>query len=96
MTPMTPLNRRQFLRHLGVSAAALPFLAGLPSLGLGGIGAPLPQKRRRLVIMFSPNGTVPWEFWPDQPGADFQLKRILAPLDSFKHRMATLSDNQLR
>ena len=29
---MTHLNRRQFLRNLGVSAAALPFLAGLPSL----------------------------------------------------------------
>ena len=38
---MTTYTRRQFLRNLGVSAATLPFLAGLPSL----TGAPLPQRR---------------------------------------------------
>ena len=27
-------------------------------------------RRQRLVIMFSPNGTLPDEFWPDQFGAD--------------------------
>ena len=43
-----PRSRRQFLRELGISAASLPFLAGLPSL----TGAPMPQKRQRLVIMF--------------------------------------------
>ena len=59
------LNRRLFLRQLGVSAAALPFLAGLPSL----IGATTPQKRQRLIIMFSPNGTLPTDFWPDKEWA---------------------------
>ena len=69
---MMHLNRRQFLRNLGVSAAALPFLAGLPSL----TGAPLPQRRQRLIIMFSPNGTLPDEFWPDAAG-DLAFKSIL-------------------
>ncbi len=78
---MMHLNRRQFLRNLGVSAAALPFLAGLPSL----TGAPLPQRRQRLIIMFSPNGTLPDEFWPGAAG-ELNLKSILEPLAPFKDR----------
>src|SRR5436190_8507721 len=84
---MNLLNRRQFLRDLGVSAAALPFLAGLPSL----TGAPLPQRRQRLVIMFSPNGTLPNQFWPDQEGADFEFKSILKPLEPFRGRTLLLN-----
>jgi hypothetical protein len=80
---MKSLNRRQFLRDLGVSAAAFPFLAGLPSL----TGAPLPQRRQRLIIMFSPNGTLPGEFWPDEMGENFELKPILKPLEPFKDKM---------
>ena len=83
---MKPLQRRQFLRDLGISAGALPFLTGLPSL----TGAPAPQKRQRLVIMFSPNGTLPNEFWPDQEGANFSFKSILKPLEAFKDRMLVL------
>jgi hypothetical protein len=83
---MIPLNRRHFLRNLGVSAAALPFLAGLPSL----IGAPIPQRRQRLIIMFSPNGTLPNEFWPDEEGEAFNFKSILQPLEPFKDRTLML------
>jgi hypothetical protein len=83
---MNLINRRQFLRHLGVSAAALPFLAGLPSL----IGAPLPQRRQRIVIMFSPNGTLPNEFWPEAEGGEFELKSILEPLAPFKDQTLIL------
>ncbi len=81
------LPRRQFLRDLGLSAATLPFLSGLPSL----TGAPLPQRRQRLIIMFSPNGTLPQDFWPDQEGADFELKPILKPLEPFKDRTLILN-----
>jgi hypothetical protein len=84
---MNTLNRRQFLRHLGVSATALPFLAGLPSL----TGAPLPQKRQRIVIMFSPNGTLPNEFWPEAGGDGLVLKSILQPLEAFKDRTLVLN-----
>jgi hypothetical protein len=80
------LNRRQFLRDLGVSAAAFPFLAGLPSLS----GAPLPQRRQRLIIMFSPNGTLPNDFWPNQFGDNFDIKPILKPLEPFKDKMLLL------
>jgi len=81
------INRRQFLRQFGVSAASLPFLAGLPSL----IGAPMPQRRQRVIIMFSPNGTVPTEFWPDQIGENFEFKSVLQPLQPFKDRTLVLN-----
>ncbi|MDF1861031.1 MAG: DUF1552 domain-containing protein [Verrucomicrobiales bacterium] len=78
-------NRRQFLKHLGVSSAALPFLTGLP-----GLQAAQGAGKKRLIIMFSPNGTIPWEFWPDQEGSDFQLKRILKPLEPFRDQMLSV------
>ncbi len=86
MTTMNAIHRRHFLKHLGVSAASLPFLLGLPSLGLGSPVRP----RQRLVIMFSPNGTIPPAFWPDEEGADFKLKEIMAPLEAFKDRTLIL------
>ena len=79
-------QRRDFLKGLGVSAAALPFLAGLSGLN----AAPGATKKQRLIIMFSPNGTIPWEFWPDKEGADFNLKRIIKPLEPFKNEMLML------
>ena len=83
---MKHLHRRQFLRELGVSAGALPFLAGLPSI----TGAPAPRRRQRLVIMFSPNGTLPKEFWPDEAGTEFSFKSILKPLEPFKKKLLIL------
>jgi hypothetical protein len=80
---MNALHRRQFIKHLGLSAASLPFLVGLPSLGLASPARP----RQRLVIMFSPNGTIPPSFWPEEIGKDFQLKEIMRPLEAFKDRM---------
>ena len=83
---MNAIHRRQFIKRLGLSAASLPFLMGLPSLGLANPARP----RQRLVIMFSPNGTIPPAFWPDETGADFQLKEITKPLEAYKDRMLFL------
>ncbi len=83
---MNTLHRRQFLQRVGLSAASLPFLVGLPSLGLGAPARP----RQRLIVMFSPNGTIPPAFWPDEEGKDFKLKEIMSPLESFKDRMLVL------
>jgi hypothetical protein len=83
---MNAIHRRQFIKHLGLSAASLPFLMGLPSLGLASPARP----RQRLVVMFSPNGTIPPAFWPDEIGADFKLKEIMTPLEAFKDRMLIL------
>src|SRR6266853_2518839 len=83
---MNAIHRRQFIKQLGISTASLPFLLGLPSLGLASPARP----RQRLIIMFSPNGTIPPAFWPDETGKDFALKPIMAPLEPFKDRMLIL------
>jgi len=91
---MNRIHRRQFIQRLGLSAASLPFLMGLPSLGLAAPARP----RQRLVIMFSPNGTIPPSFWPDETGSDFKLKEITEPLSPFKDRMLFLKgiSNKIR
>ncbi len=83
---MNAIHRRQFIKRLGLSAASLPFLMGLPSLGLAAPARP----RQRLVVMFSPNGTLPPAYWPEEQGRDFKLKEIMTPLESFKDRMLIL------
>lgn len=79
-------TRRRFLTDLGLSAAALPLLGGMPSLR----AADKVKPKQRMVLFFSPNGTLPQLFWPDETGENFSLKRILAPLEPFKKRMLTL------
>jgi hypothetical protein len=83
---MKSLTRRQFLRDVGVSAAVLPLVMGLPSLGLAKTAA----RKHRLILMFSPNGIVPPVFWPDEQGEEFTLKRILEPLEPFKKQTLIL------
>lgn len=90
-------SRRDFLLRSGISLAATHFMLHLPSVAR----AALPrssrlasrlgnQPKQRLVFVFSPNGVIPQHFWPDQAGADFDLKRILQPLAPFKHQTMTL------
>ncbi|MBP3955960.1 DUF1552 domain-containing protein [Gemmata sp. G18] len=79
-------NRRDFIRDLGLSAAALPFVLNLPGLAF----ANQARRKQRLVILFSPNGVVPETFWPDQDGEKFALKESLKPLEPFRKRMLVL------
>jgi hypothetical protein len=83
---MLPTSRRDFLRDLGIGAAALPFVMNLPSLGF----ANQQRRKQRLVVLFSPNGVVPPAFWPDQEGKEFTLKESLKPLEPFKERTLIL------
>lgn len=79
-------SRREFLHNLGIGAAALPFVLNLSSLGL----ANAQPRRKRLVVMFSPNGVVPKTFWPDEVGETFTLKESLTPLEPWKNRTLVL------
>ncbi len=79
------LSRRDFVRDLGLGAAALPFLTGLSSF------AATPRApKQRLVVMFSPNGIIPKTFWPDEAGPLGALKEILSPLEPLKDKVLTL------
>ena len=84
---MNVSTRREFLQRLGVSSAAQPFLMSLPSLGEA---ATTQRPRQRLIVMFSPNGTIQKNYWPDQAGKDFALKPILKPLEPFRDKMLVL------
>ncbi len=75
-----PTSRREFLRNLGLGAAAFPFVCNLPSLGFEGSTG----RKQRLVVIFSPNGVVPSTFWPEEEGDEFTLKESTAPLEPFK------------
>lgn len=83
----TPNTRREFLRTLGLGAAALPFLANLPSLAAAETG----RRKQRLIVMFSPDGIVPSTFWPDEEGAGFTFKESLKPLEPFRDRTLVLN-----
>ena len=80
-------TRREFVRDLGISASALPFVLNLPSLGF----ANQSKRKQRIVFVFSPNGIVPKDFWPDEQGANFKLKEILKPLEPFQKQLLTLA-----
>ncbi|NBW95242.1 MAG: DUF1552 domain-containing protein [Planctomycetia bacterium] len=90
-----PLSRRDLLRRLGVSTAVLPFIGNLPSLALADPAGP----KRRLVIVFSPDGVVKKNFWPTVAGpfltpgpvrVPAELPPILQPFEPFRDRLLTL------
>lgn len=83
-------NRREFLRDLGIGAAALPFLTNLPCLAAAPASGPQ-RRKQRLVILFSPDGVVPSTFWPDEEGALVTFKESLSPLTPFRDRTLLLS-----
>jgi hypothetical protein len=83
---MVRTTRRDFIRDLGLSAAAVPFLLNLPSLGF----ANQTRRKQRLVVLFSPNGVVPPTFWPDEEGPEFTLKESLKPLEPFRDKTLVL------
>src|SRR5436190_2626332 len=80
-------SRREFIRNLGIGAASLPFILNLPSLGF----ANQRRRKQRLVVIFSPDGTIPPAYWPDEEGEDFTLKQIMKPLEPFHDRTLVLN-----
>lgn len=87
MSFLPPKTRRAFLRDLGVSAAVAPLLGSLTSIGFANQNG---RRKQRLIVMFSPNGIVPNDFWPDEEGERFTLKPILQPLAPFKDQTLIL------
>ena len=92
---MITVSRRELLRRLGVGSAVLPFLGNLPSLAATGSTVP----KKRLVIVFSPDGVVKKNFWPTEPGPfttlppvvqPIELPPILRPLEPFRDRLLML------
>jgi hypothetical protein len=91
---MKRLGRRTLLRGAGGVALALPFLelmgrveqaSAQGASGLSPSGFPL-----RFIVFFSPNGTIPDAWRPTGSGKDWQLSRILKPLERHKQKLIVI------
>lgn len=87
------LSRRAVLRGLGGTVIALPFLDAMVGIGRRATAQSL-QFPKRFVVWYTPNGTVPKNFWPRRstPGSetDFSLSPILEPLAAHKDDLLVL------
>ncbi|MBL9199832.1 MAG: DUF1552 domain-containing protein [Opitutaceae bacterium] len=90
-----PLNRRRFLRNVGLGLA-LPALESFSSrllaasspaspIATTATGAPL-----RTAFLYFPNGAIPGAWWPKEPGADFALNQTMEPLANVKQHLQVL------
>ncbi len=85
------LSRRALLRGLGGTALALPFLDVMtgwrPSQAHAGGNDGFPK---RFIVWYTPNGTVPANFWPTGDETNFTLSPILQPLQRHKEDLLVL------
>jgi hypothetical protein len=90
------LNRRQFLRGLGVCMALPVFESALgrglqaatpagPGLATTSTGAPL-----RMAFVATPNGVHQEYWWPTGEGSAFELGRTMQPLAALKNKFQVL------
>ncbi len=79
-------SRRNFLRGAlaGGAALTLPFASSLTARGAA---AEFPK---RFVVFFTANGTIHENWVPSGSETDFQLSKILSPLEAFKDKLLIL------
>lgn len=77
------IARRKLLQALGVSALAAPFIPVLDSRAQA-VGFP-----KRLLLTYTPNGSIPDAFWPEGGETDFSFRpgSILEPLKGFESEL---------
>jgi hypothetical protein len=85
MSPMF-IRRREFLNRLGAGAALAPFVPYLNREAEAAVGGTYP---RRVLLVFSGNGTVENEFWPQGGENDFTFKpgSITEPLAPHRSKL---------
>ncbi len=84
---MNRLSRRTLLKGVAVSAAAAPFVPLLESRRARGQAAGFPK---RLVLFYTPHGTI-WNQWlPTGTETSFTLSPILAPLAKHQSQLTVI------
>ena len=84
MKALKKWTRRGFVGAAGATALTVPFWKILR-------GEAQPSEApKRLLVVFSPNGTFPGEYFPDDTGRGFRLKRILSSLEPFREKLLIL------
>ena len=80
----TPVSRRTFIKGVSATTALLPFVPVMNASAQ--VTGP-----KRLILVFTPHGTV-FENWkPKGTEADWQLSPILMPLERHKKKLTVLS-----
>jgi hypothetical protein len=92
----SPLNRRRFLRNLGL-CVSLPALESFSSRMLAAAAGPARQVATtatgaplRTAFLYFPNGAIPSAWWPAETGANFALNRTMAPLANVRQHLQVL------
>jgi hypothetical protein len=83
--PRTTVARRQFLRGSLAATAAIPLLDIERAFAAGAAAPP-----RRLLIFYTPNGTIGPEWRPRGSESAFTFGRILQPLEPFRAKLLPL------
>ena len=78
------VSRRSFLKASGGAMLALPAMASFPGLAKAQTFGEFPK---RLVVFFSPNGTIRDAWKPTGAEDDFVLGEILSPLIEFQDKL---------
>ena len=81
---MTMLTRRRWLQLAGASGALAPFLPSLEAFGQGA------RPPRRLVIIWTPHGTIYKNWQPIGTETAFELSPILKPLEAHRSNLVIL------
>jgi len=89
------VNRRKFLRGLGVCLALPAFESIIPVRALAAATMPLATTPSgaplRMAFLYAPNGVNTKEWRPTGTGADYQLGKSLEPLAPFRHDFQIIS-----
>jgi hypothetical protein len=91
----SPVSRRVFLRGAAGGVLALPLFNDLvaPEARAQGMTAPFPK---RLLILFSPNGTIQNNFFGSGEGSSFTLGPIMSPLETHKKDLVVLDNIDMK
>jgi hypothetical protein len=90
-----PLSRRRFVAGLGASLLAAPFVSLLRGRASA---APGDGVAKRLVVVFTPNGTIPSKWRPTGSGSSFSFPAgsILEPLATYKDKLVVIDGLDFR
>ena len=85
--PLINTERRSFLKAAGVGIA-LPVLESLPRVSAA---VKSPEVLRRMVCIGNEFGMYPGAFWPETFGADYEMPKLLKPLETHRRDLTVFS-----
>ncbi len=94
MTKRRTFSRRALLGAAGGASLAVPWLEALTGRKVAQAATmPSPQ---RLIVFFTPGGTIRDQFWPTGTETNFTLPYILQPLQSYQQNLLILDGIDLK